>query len=123
MCSYLPASPIYLRRSTLHILQHPNEEHRPLHTVAILRACLATKSCVIYRGRRFGKQVCPGIHEVLRKENTFLLYPGDDAKNLEDVVQLDENIHYNIILLDGTWKQAASLYSQNEFLHTLCKVG
>ena len=122
ICSCLPQSPVSLHRTTLHILQHPNETRRPLHTVSILKAALTPESCVIYRGRRFGKQACPEIHQVLSKKRSFLLYPRSDAENLEDVVLEDEDKHYDIIILDGTWKQAASLYTQNGFLHSLRKV-
>ena len=123
ICSCLPQSLVQLRRTTLHILQHPNEEHRPLHTVGILKAALAPQSCVIYKGRRFGEQVCPEIHKVIKQKNTYLLYPRHDAENLEEILQAENNSnHYNIIILDGTWKQAAALYTQNQFLHSLRKV-
>jgi len=86
-----------------------------------LKAALTPQSCVVYRGRRFGQQACPEIHEVLQRKQTYLLYPRTDAKDLKEVISVDEG-PYDIIILDGTWKQAASLYTQNEFLHSLRKV-
>ena len=122
ICSFLPEQPIALRQTKLHILQHPNEVNRPLHTVAILKAVLSADSCMVYKGRRFGPQACPPIHKVVQLEHTFLLYPGHNALNLNDVIKCQGDTVYNVVILDGTWKQAASIYKQNEFLHTLPKV-
>nr|CAB3240088.1 DTW domain-containing protein 2-like [Phallusia mammillata] len=124
LCEYLPNEVLPIKNTTLHILQHPNEENRPLNTVSILAACLPKNACHIYKGRKFSPQGYPDLHEVLLNGETFLLFPGEDAIDIEEAL-VPEHIksgHCNILLLDGTWKQAASIYNQNKFLKKINKV-
>ncbi|CAK8694808.1 tRNA-uridine aminocarboxypropyltransferase 2-like [Clavelina lepadiformis] len=122
LCHHLPKELIKLQNTVLHIFQHPNEENRPLHTVAILKAALCSESCKINKGRRFCR-LCPDLSKTLSQTNTFLLYPGQGAKNIEDVVSnASKESVFNVVLIDGTWKQASSIYAQNKFLQELQKV-
>lgn len=123
LCKYLPPSIVRVRRTTIHILQHPNEERRPLNTVSILRMCLGSGACVVYRGRKFTESSYPVLHSIVKLQHTFLFYPGKDANSITEIVQEpDALVHYNVIILDGTWKQAAAIYFQNKFLKKLTKV-
>ncbi|XP_002131626.2 tRNA-uridine aminocarboxypropyltransferase 2-like isoform X1 [Ciona intestinalis] len=119
ICSHLPIDPIQLKRSRLHILQHPNEENRPLHTVSILRSALHTDSCYVYKGKSFSQQKYPDLHQVFKANNTVLLYPSKNATKLDD---LRFNGCCNVVLVDGTWKQASSMFARNPVLDTLTKV-
>lgn len=53
------------------------------------------------------------------KARTFVLYPSADAVDVED---LSTQSGYNLIVIDGTWNQARSLYFANKELHSLKKV-
>ena len=52
--------------------------------------------------------------------NTVLLYPSDDALDIQDLPPLEQG--YNIIILDGTWTQAKGMYLHNPILHVPKKV-
>lgn len=45
-------------------------------TVPLLEVCLPPEKLVIRRGRRFYENNWPGLHKLLNKPTTLLLYPG-----------------------------------------------
>ena len=60
----------------------------------------------------------PELAAKLTLPETVLLYPGQEA---EDLVTLPVGT-YNLVILDGTWREAKSIYRKNIFLHSLRKV-
>ena len=56
----------------------------------------------------------PGLAELLRRPDTLLLYPGAEAVDIEAIPPAEEGHPYNLILLDGTWGQAKSMFLHNE---------
>ena len=120
-CCALPMEQFELKNSKLIILQHPNEEHRPLNTSAVIEACLSPKSFSIHKGKRFNSKKFENLHKLVGTTNSFLLYPNENAISLEEMICLGQDV-YNIVILDGTWKQAASIYAQNKFVQSLPKV-
>lgn len=118
ICAFLPAEPLTLQRSEVFLLQHPHEENRRMRTAAILEACISGDSLKILKGRRFSVQKNPDVYA-----GGLLLYPALDAVPLKEVgVVPDPPAKYKLIVIDGTWKQAAEMYAQNPPLHLLRKV-
>ena len=85
---------------------------------------LAPGRCLIFYGTKFPLPRHEGLKEMLLEPNTYVLYPGKKARNIAEVKQSlpPENKSYNLILIDGTWKQAKSMYFQSRMLHSLPQV-
>ena len=114
ICSHLPATPIRLNHTSVVIFQHPGEVKRPLGTVQILSKCLDPASLTIVRGRQFPRKYYTDLYD---DPNTYVLFPNVNAVLLDDAVQ--ENQHYNIIALDGTWNEASGIYHRHPELQQL----
>lgn len=122
ICSSFPSEPFPIS-TTVHILQHPREQDfRLLTTVPLLCECLPKDKCIIYRGKRFPESKFPEIHQICNLEDTVVLYPSPDAVSIEDYLKESKSSSVNMVVLDGTWREAKSIYHNNKFLHTLKKV-
>jgi len=69
----------------------------------------------------------PLLESVVHHPNTLLMWPGPDAEDLKCFLARQRcnfatDAKYTLIVLDGTWHQARSLYNQNSFLHSLKQV-
>ncbi|XP_058963546.2 tRNA-uridine aminocarboxypropyltransferase 2-like [Pocillopora verrucosa] len=115
LCAHFPSHFLQIS-TTIHVLQHPREESRLLTTVPLLEACLSPDKIVIRRGRRFHKNDWPDLHELLDKPTTLLLYPGPTAENIKTLGEPPLGENYDIIVLDGTWRQAKDIFHNNPFL-------
>jgi len=56
------------------------------------------------------------------------MWPGPEAEDLKSFLAKQHRLgctgnKYTLIVLDGTWHQARSLYNQNSFLHSLKQAG
>ncbi|KAB7500519.1 hypothetical protein Anas_13189 [Armadillidium nasatum] len=92
------------------ILQHPHEEKRCLRTVPILEALIPKENCSVIKGKKFNPSRCPELKNELSNENSILMYPGQNAVDIEDLPPVGEaQLPYNIFILDGTWQQAKSM--------------
>lgn len=121
-CHYLPQEPLDVRCTTV-ILQHPNEVKRCLRTAPMLLAALPSDKCFIVQGRKFSVNKSPFVERILSSANTLLLYPGDKAINISKIPSVDEHGEpYNLVLIDGTWAQARSIYHTNQSLQRLKQV-
>lgn len=124
-CCSLPATPVAVS-SKVYILQHPGELKRNLSTAPMLEAALSTERCIILRGRRFSRERYGALESVLQdppSADTILLYPGPEAKDVQSLDTVQERGHgYNIVVLDGTWSQARSLFFNSPQLHSLQQV-
>lgn len=91
----------------------------------MLEAALSSEHCVVLRGRRFSKERHAALEGVLDddascRENTLVLYPGPTAEPIETLASVKERGRgYNLVVLDGTWSQARSLYHNSPQLHSL----
>ena len=125
ICCSLPKHPYDLKLSKLILLQHPDEKKRSLNTSAIIEACLSQKSYSIYKGRQFNcNKTFEALHNMINEsQNTFILYPSKDAISLEEMIKKGgSDTCYNIILLDGTWRQTKFMYAHTNFVQKLPKV-
>ena len=121
-CAYLPEKPIKIRGKII-VLQHPGEEKRNLKTAPMLFHGMESGCCIIYHGKKFPTRKHEGLAELLGEPNTYVLFPGAKSKCLKQIVQNsspDES--YNLVLIDGTWSQAKSMYFHSPFLHDLPQV-
>ncbi|XP_071494278.1 tRNA-uridine aminocarboxypropyltransferase 2-like [Diadema antillarum] len=121
LCKYFPKERLNIS-STVYIIQHPNEEKRVLRTAPILTACLPIGKCHIIRGKRFSEKGHPDLAKVCSSPNTLVLFPGPEALDIGDVPVPSTSSNgltqgYNIIIMDGTWHQATSIYKSNKIFH------
>lgn len=68
----------------------------------MLKLGLSEGKCLIYKGKRFMK-VDENLKSILDSEKSLLLYPSRDSVPIENIPM--DNGPYNIVLLDGTWRQ------------------
>ncbi|RZC32850.1 DTW domain containing protein [Asbolus verrucosus] len=119
-CGSLP-QPRLCPRSRIVLLQHPAEEKRCLRTAPMLYFGLREGKCLVYKGKHF-----PGRHNdlenILKESNTILLYPSPKAVDLKCLLQNNTNISFNLVIIDGTWPQAKSIFASNPILHNVKQV-
>ena len=70
--------------------------------------------------RRFNYFRNSDLASIFESPNTVLLFPSDDALDIQDLPPLEQG--YNILILDGTWTQAKGMYIHNPILHVPQKV-
>ncbi|XP_059487139.1 tRNA-uridine aminocarboxypropyltransferase 2 [Neocloeon triangulifer] len=121
-CPFLPQTTIQTR-SRVVILQHPAEEKRCLRTVPMLELALSPGQCNVYKGKKFPLSKHNGLEELLRASNTLVLYPSKDSVPIEDIPKVDDNSEpYNLVVIDGTWAQAKSMYHNSPLLHNCIQI-
>lgn len=98
-------------RTGVIVLQHHRERMHPIGTARIARLGLQ-KSMVVVAERHRKLAV-----DIQLPPKTGLLYPNHRAQAIESLAAADFPEH--LIVLDGTWCQAKSLYRANSFLHDL----
>lgn len=112
LCPFLPLHPLHIS-TNLYVIQHPAEESKVLRTVPLLAACLPQDKCKVKIGRRFSEERDPELSAVCQRSGTLILYPGDEAANLEEFI-LDSPVYPStIIIIDGTWSQAKDIFYKN----------
>ena len=117
LCASFPTEVLNINTNLI-ILQHPNEIKRPMATVPLLINCVPREKCVVLRGKNFGPSKYPIIRKCLEnRHQTAVLYPLPDAILVPGSAPIPY-IQY-LIVLDGTWRQAKSLYKGNVFLNEL----
>lgn len=124
-CPGLPNPRLHVESKVI-ILQHPAEVKRALRTAPMLSLGLELDKCLIFRGKKFPKSYHEGLYDILHADNTILLYPSPNAVNIHELkkVGIDGQKPYNLILLDGTWPQAKTMYHSSPILCGLktCKL-
>ena len=111
------------------ILQHPSEVSQTKGTVALLAKSL--QSCQVIVGEIFDGDDL--LLEVLAQYHAVLLYPGEQAKTLNQKVLVAlieyerENVEVNrkplcLVILDGTWKKAYRKFMLSKTLQRLPQV-
>lgn len=84
---------------------------------------LAPGRCLIFRGKKFPQTRHEGLEEFLESPNSVLVYPSENAVNIEELPPVSEmSDPYNLILIDGTWPQAKAIYHSTPLLHKLRQV-
>lgn len=60
------------------------------------------------------------LESILKAKNSLLLYPGKESIPIDKIDQ--SSGPFNLILIDGTWQQAKSMYASSPSLHHLQQV-
>ncbi|WP_076923903.1 tRNA-uridine aminocarboxypropyltransferase [Pseudoalteromonas sp. EB27] len=98
---------------TVIILQHPSEEKIAKNTAKLLNLCLT--DCQIIKGENNDDF---SILKTLPISSTVLLYPSENAINLDDSVEqpsIKKITH--LIVVDGTWKKAYKILQLTPLLN------
>ncbi|GAA59647.1 hypothetical protein P20652_1511 [Pseudoalteromonas sp. BSi20652] len=98
---------------TVIILQHPSEEKIAKNTAKLLNLCLT--DCQIIKGENNDDF---SILKTLPVSSTVLLYPNENAINLDDSAEQSniKNITH-LIVIDGTWKKAYKILQLTTLLN------
>ena len=97
-------------QTKIYVMQHPSEVKAAKNTVRLVQLCLENLTLIIGEEPDDFKPI-----QNLPIENTFLLYPEDDAIEVENLKQ-SVRLPINLIILDGTWKKAYKLKMMNPWL-------
>ncbi|XP_065200680.1 tRNA-uridine aminocarboxypropyltransferase 2 [Planococcus citri] len=122
-CKYLPPERLNPLCKIV-LLQHPAEEKRCLHTATMLSLSLKKEKCVVFTGKKFPQNRHTELPDILSSPNTLLLYPSLKAVDVESLPKVDEssNFQYTLVIIDGTWAQAKTIYNKSTSLHSLKQV-
>lgn len=93
------------------ILQHPNEWRKYYSTVKLVQRAVRNSACL--RGVIFDENM---LKKRLNSREVYLLYPGANAANCEEVLL---NADSTVVVIDGTWDEAGKIVYRNPILKTL----
>jgi DTW domain-containing protein YfiP len=113
VCYCAHVEPVETRTRVL-FLQHPREHGNPVGTVHMARLCLPNSELRV--GVEFGNDpvVCAALSD--RARPAALLFPGPDSVDLR---QAPPSGPITLVVVDGTWSQAARLLRLNPALRSL----
>ena len=94
------------------VLQHPRERFHPLGTARFVELGLESSRVVPAMG---GAR--PLLRPIDLPPGAGLLYPSADARDLATLPPSERPAH--LVVLDGTWSHASSLYRENPWLSAL----
>ncbi|TWI53777.1 hypothetical protein IQ22_02384 [Pseudomonas duriflava] len=94
------------------ILQHPDETRHALNTARLAALGLVNSELLI--GENFD-----GLEQYWRDYSPWLLFPGEQALELEAAAQRPESLPRLLIVPDGTWRKARKLLHCNPILAAL----
>lgn len=115
VCDYLTNKVANLTKVV--ILQHPDEVNLAKNTVRLLQLQLVDIEVVVGETQKdFQKLI-----ERLPTSNTALLYPGDEAIDVNQCHKLTTPLSH-LLVIDGTWKKTRKIVALNPWLHSLQKV-
>ena len=100
-------------RTFVHVLQHPRERFHPFGTARIVELTLSRVAVHV----AFGRTQQDVHHPIALPDDAVLLYPRPDAVDLHALPPQDRP--RNLVVLDGTWRQARQLYRDNPWLARL----
>lgn len=111
LCKYLkPIANLF----PVTVLRHKSEAKHALNTVNLLQKTLDRISVV--DGEYFQQD------SLTLSQDSYLVYPGDDALNIEDIEDIEVSSSTNFVLLDGSWKKTRKILYCNPWLEKLPKV-
>ena len=111
LCGYLKP---FAAHTNLLLLQHPNEWRKYYSTAKLVRSSISNAE--LWRGIEFPPEK---LQEAIASRETFLLYPGKDAVDCEEVGLSPRS---QIIVIDGTWDEAQKIVYRNEVLHSVPRI-
>ena len=108
-------------RTRVVMVQHRKERDMPIGTLRM--AELALPNSAVYVGVD-GLDDDPRLQAELARPNTYLLFPGPDAIDVNDLAREPraEDSPITLVVVDGTWWQARSLLRRNPSLAALPQI-
>jgi DTW domain-containing protein len=97
-------------RTHVHLVQHPRERFHPIGTARIARLGLDNVALDVIHDR--GEARPPSL-----PESTALLYPGDDARDLDTLTAAERPAA--LVVVDGTWANARTVVRDTAWLREL----
>ncbi|XP_076035065.1 DTW domain containing 2 isoform X2 [Oratosquilla oratoria] len=89
----------------------------------MLETALPKGHYITAKGKRFSSTKYPHLSDILKDPMSLLMYPGQHACSIEDLPPVScSQSPYNIVIIDGTWQQAKSIYFNNPELRALKQV-
>ena len=112
LCEGLPSIPA---RTRVVLLQHPREARLAICSAWLTH--LALSNSELHRGIRFGAH--PRLRALLAAPGTTLLFPGEGARL---AASLAGEPPAHLVVIDGTWLQAAKMLRENPEIAKLPRV-
>ena len=144
ICHSFPKEKYRLKFTNIIMIQHKNEQKRPMATEPILRKIVDDSEgayqlvvCKYFREKQ-NQELCRRLRE--NYEDTYVLFPTeksedwhipDDSEACNEAVQekttpntCKRKSRTNLVVIDGTWRQARSIYAKSDLLNSLktCKI-
>lgn len=117
LCEYLtPAT----HQTRIIILQHPSEVKNAKSTVRLLN--LISKNVTIIIGESEQDFAEVKQHIMSDKSSFAVLFPSDEAIDLDNIESTQTLSLNNLIVIDGTWKKAKKVLMLNPWLNDITKV-
>lgn len=111
LCGYLKP---FEAHTNLLLLQHPNEWRKYYSTAKLVRSSIVNAE--LWRGVEFSPEK---LQTAIAARETFLLYPGKDAVDCEEIALSPRS---QIIVIDGTWDEAQKIVYRNQVLHSVPRI-
>lgn len=103
--------PLVDNRTPVFILQHPRERFHPIGTARIARLGLRRVELAVF------SEHAPSDPPFELPPGAGVLYPGPGARRLDEID--DGERPSALVVLDGTWHHARTLYRDHGWLHAL----
>jgi DTW domain-containing protein YfiP len=111
VCGYLQP---FEAHTKLLLLQHPNEWRKYYSTAKLVKDSISNSQ--LWRDVTFPPEK---LQRAIESHETFLLYPGSDAVDCEEVPL---SSHSRVIVIDGTWDEAQKIVYRNPILHSVPRI-
>ena len=111
VCGYLQP---FEAHTNLLLLQHPNEWRKYYSTAKLVKDSILNAE--LWRGVTFSPEK---LRAATTTYDTYLLYPGIEAVDCEDVALSSSS---RIIVIDGTWDEAQKIVYRNPVLHSVRRI-
>ena len=112
MCVCPAISPM-AHRTGVTVVQHPSERDHAFNTARLAGMALSGARVLVAWADRSGRLVC----DVELPPDAAVLFPSPEAEDLASLPAHRRPSH--LVVLDGTWSQAKSLYRHNPWLQAL----
>ncbi len=104
----------FAAHTNLLLLQHPNEWRKYYSTAKLVKQAIPTTP--LLRGVTFPEET---LRSVLKPNHTYMLYPGADACDCEEVELSERDL---VLVIDGTWDEAQKIVYRNSILHDIPRI-
>lgn len=111
-------APSLTNNTNIALLTHPNEIGRVTNTGKLLSHCVP--NCNLHIWDRVNPPA--KLLEQIAQQTTYLLFPSEQAIELETIKPKASTESVLFIILDGTWQEAKKMLNKSPWLQSLPKV-